>query len=95
MIENILVCGDGDLSFSAGISSELDMLGIKLYATVLEDEETHSKGKYTVGDPPGNSSKCYPRLFSNYFLISCSVQVFKIQREDHSILSWSRSIVWY
>jgi len=43
-IRNILVCGDGDLSYSAEISSELDTLGIELYATVLEDEETHNKG---------------------------------------------------
>lgn len=44
LIRNILVCGDGDLSFSAEIASELDELGIQLYATVLEDEETHNTG---------------------------------------------------
>ena len=44
MIQNILVCGDGDLSFSADIAAELDSLGIQLFATVLEDEETHNKG---------------------------------------------------
>ena len=43
-IRNILVCGDGDLSYSAEIASELDALGVDLYATVLEDEETHNKG---------------------------------------------------
>jgi len=43
-IHNILVCGDGDLSYSAEIASELDTLGIELYATVLEDEATHNKG---------------------------------------------------
>jgi len=43
-IRNILVCGDGDLSYSAEIAPELDTLGIELYATVLEDEETHNKG---------------------------------------------------
>jgi len=43
-IRNILVCGDGDLSYSAEIASELDTLGIELYATVLEDEATHNKG---------------------------------------------------
>eukprot|EP00956_Cyclotella_meneghiniana_P023456 scaffold45691_cov74-Cyclotella_meneghiniana.AAC.5 len=43
MIQNILVCGDGDLSFSADIAAELDSLGIQLFATVLEDEETHNK----------------------------------------------------
>lgn len=45
-IRNILVCGDGDLSYSAEISTELDALGIELYATVLEDEETHNKGMF-------------------------------------------------
>ena len=44
MISNILVCGDGDLSFSAEIASELDALGIDLYASVLEDESTHNTG---------------------------------------------------
>jgi hypothetical protein len=44
IIRNILVCGDGDLSYSAEIAPELDMLGIQLYATVLEDEATHNKG---------------------------------------------------
>lgn len=43
-IRNILVCGDGDLSFSAGIAAELEILDIKLFATVLEDENTHNKG---------------------------------------------------
>ena len=43
-IRRILVCGDGDLSYSAEIASELDALGIELYATVLEDEATHNKG---------------------------------------------------
>ena len=44
-IRNILVCGDGDLSYSAEIAPELDTLGIELYATVLEDESTHNTGK--------------------------------------------------
>lgn len=44
IISNILVCGDGDLSFSAEIASELDALGIDLYASVLEDESTHNTG---------------------------------------------------
>lgn len=44
-IRNILVCGDGDLSYSAEIAPELDTLGIELYATVLEDEATHNTGK--------------------------------------------------
>ena len=43
-IRRILVCGDGDLSYSAEIASELDALGIELYATVLEDEATHNNG---------------------------------------------------
>ncbi len=44
-IRNILVCGDGDLSYSAEIAPELDTLGIELYATVLEEESTHNTGK--------------------------------------------------
>ena len=48
IIRNILVCGDGDLSYSAEIASELDTLGIELYATVLEDEATHNKGMFVT-----------------------------------------------
>ena len=46
MIRNLLVCGDGDLSYSAEISSELQTLGIELVATVLEEEDVHNQGKY-------------------------------------------------
>jgi len=44
-IKNILVCGDGDLSYTANVAKELSDVneGIKLFATVLEDEETHNK----------------------------------------------------
>jgi hypothetical protein len=45
LIENVLVCGDGDLSFSADIASELESLNITLFATVLEDEATHNQGE--------------------------------------------------
>ena len=45
-IQNILVCGDGDLSYSAEIAHELSDMGIKLYATVLEGEDDHNKGMY-------------------------------------------------
>jgi len=45
LIKNILVCGDGDLSYTANVAKELSDVdeGIKLFATVLEDEETHNK----------------------------------------------------
>ena len=48
LIQNILVCGDGDLSFSADVAAELDSLGISLFATVLEDETTHNRGMYLL-----------------------------------------------
>ena len=44
LIRNILVCGDGDLSYSAEIAPVLDMLGIQLFASVLEDQVTHNQG---------------------------------------------------
>lgn len=44
-IKNILVCGDGDLSYCASIAPELERLNIELYATVLEVEEHHNRGK--------------------------------------------------
>ena len=40
-ISSILVCGDGDLSFSAFIAPSLHEADIKLTATVLEDREAH------------------------------------------------------
>ena len=45
LIKNILVCGDGDLSYTANVAKELSNIDedIKLFATVLEDEETHNK----------------------------------------------------
>lgn len=43
LVRNILVCGDGDLSYSAGISGELAALGIDLRATVLEEEPVHNR----------------------------------------------------
>jgi len=46
-IENILICGDGDLSFSASVIEELYELKlhhIKVTGTVLEEEETHNEG---------------------------------------------------
>ena len=40
-ISNLLVCGDGDLSFCASIAATLDQSNISLTATVLEDQKTH------------------------------------------------------
>ena len=42
-ISSMLVCGDGDLSFSAFIAPSLHEADIKLTATVLEDREAHQK----------------------------------------------------
>jgi len=43
LISNILVCGDGDLSYSAFIAPTLHKLGIKMTATVLETKEIHTR----------------------------------------------------
>jgi len=40
-IQSLLVCDDGDLSYSASIAPQLAELGISLTATVLEDQDTH------------------------------------------------------
>ena len=42
-IKNMLVCGDGDLSFSASIAQTVHNEDICLTATVLEDQEAHGK----------------------------------------------------
>ena len=46
-VKNILICGDGDLSFSASVATELSELGlkkIKVVATVLEEKTIHNEG---------------------------------------------------
>lgn len=50
-IKNLLVCGDGDLSYSASIASELAMLGIRMTATVLEERDEH---RNIYGDSDSN-----------------------------------------
>lgn len=40
-ISNLLVCGDGDLSYSASIAPTLHRLGIQMISTVLETKESH------------------------------------------------------
>jgi tRNA G46 methylase TrmB len=40
-ISNILVCGDGDLSYSANIAQSLHEKNINLIATVLEEQNVH------------------------------------------------------
>lgn len=42
---HVLVCGDGDLSYSASIAKELADKDIRLTATVLESESEHISGK--------------------------------------------------
>lgn len=41
----LLVCGDGDLSFSSSVSKKLAEEGVHLTATVLETKENHRQGK--------------------------------------------------
>ena len=45
LISNLLVCGDGDLSFSASIAPQLSSLGIRFTASVLEEQSVHHEGK--------------------------------------------------
>ena len=40
-ITNLLVCGDGDLSFSASMAPSLHILNTNLISTVLEEKDTH------------------------------------------------------
>ena len=44
-ISNLLVCGDGDLSYSASIANQLASLNVSLTATVLENNEKHNQGE--------------------------------------------------
>ena len=50
-IGSLLICGDGDLSFSASTTDELEKLGLNevvVTSTVLEDEKTHNEGKHCL-----------------------------------------------
>lgn len=42
-ISNILICGDGDLSYSASIAKDCYNSGISMIVSVLEDENTHNR----------------------------------------------------
>jgi hypothetical protein len=44
LISNLLVCGDGDLSYSASIAPHLSQLGIHFIASVLEEQSMHNEG---------------------------------------------------
>ena len=43
-VSSVLVCGDGDLSYSAWLAAQLAEAGVSLTATVLEKEEVHNSG---------------------------------------------------
>lgn len=43
LISNLLVCGDGDLSFSASVAKSLHNIKTNLIATVLEEQSVHSE----------------------------------------------------
>ena len=47
-IRSLLVYGDRDLSYSVGIAPDLARMGIRLMATVLEEEEIHNRGDFMV-----------------------------------------------
>jgi len=49
LVSNILVCGDGDFSYSALIAPTLHQLGIKMTSTVLETKEVHTR-IYSLSD---------------------------------------------
>jgi hypothetical protein len=42
-ISNILICGDGDMSYAASIANHCFQLGISMTVSVLEDEITHNQ----------------------------------------------------
>lgn len=42
--ERVLVCGDGNLSYSASIAQRMKDRGAHLTATVLESQQEHKRG---------------------------------------------------
>ncbi len=43
---HVLICGDGDLSYSASVAEKFAENNVKVYASVLESEEDHSRGMH-------------------------------------------------
>ena len=43
---HVLICGDGDLSYSASVAEKLAQNNVKVFASVLESEEDHSRGMH-------------------------------------------------
>ena len=84
------------MSFSAEIASELDALGIDLYASVLEDESTHNTGArnsmqyvaiyifYAI------ALMFIPLMYSLFFSIPVLVNEYK---KDQCFLS-AQSLIW-
>ena len=57
-ISNVLVCGDGDLSYSAGLAEQLAEVGVSLTATVLETEEVHNSGASRLNTRATKNETC-------------------------------------
>lgn len=74
-VSDVLVCGDGDLSYSAWLTQQLGDSGVSLTATVLESKEAHNTGASIVntrkGSHPVHINHC--STYCHYFF---SVQEF-------------------
>lgn len=91
-IKNILVCGDGDLSYCAEIAPELQKMGVELYATVLEEEDIHNKGTIFLSLPAVWILTTSAQIL--FFFSSLeSLSIFQVQHRDNFCVG-SNSHVW-
>ena len=91
-IKNILVCGDGDLSYCAEIAPELQKMGVELYATVLEEEDIHNKGTIFLSLPAVWILTTSAQIL--FFFSSLeSLSIFQVQHRDNFCVG-SSSHVW-
>jgi hypothetical protein len=94
-VSSMLVCGDGDLSYSACcLSTQLAKAGVTLTATVLEDKDTHHNGVLSPWLFLLNESNC-----SHFFLLlildsnTDSVHEFATTPGTNTFF-WSRGSLW-
>lgn len=96
-VSNVLICGDGDLSYSAWLAEQLaEADDVNLTATVLESEEIHNSGAF-YGKKVNHSHTRHQSLLSSSCLFdSLSTPVYKnSQKHSNRIQSFDRHEVCF
>lgn len=88
---NVLVCGDGDLSYSAWMADQLACAGVSLTATVLETKDVHNSGESTSGCLRLSIFCLYSHLHSMLY----SVQEFSAKCRENLVVSKPQGLLWH